>query len=55
MSDLTTKQRAAIAALLEGQTQAGAATAAGVNKRQVQRWLELHNLDADQFRRRPGA
>ena len=39
MSDLSTKQRAAIAALLEGQTQAGAATAAGVNKRQVQRWL----------------
>jgi DNA-binding NtrC family response regulator len=25
------------------------------SRRQVQRWLELHNLDADQFRRRPGA
>lgn len=39
MSDLTTKQRLAITALLDGQTQAGAAEAAGVTKRQVQRWL----------------
>ena len=39
MSDLTTKQAAAIAALLEGNNQAGAATAAGVTKRTVQRWL----------------
>ena len=39
MSDLTTKQAAAIAALLEGHNQAGAATAAGVTKRTVQRWL----------------
>jgi hypothetical protein len=39
MSDLTTKQRAAIAALLDGRTQADAATAAGVTKRQLQRWL----------------
>jgi|CXWK01.1.fsa_nt_gi hypothetical protein len=39
MSDLTTKQAAAIAALLEGNNQAGAATAAGVTKRTLQRWL----------------
>lgn len=39
MADLTTKQRAAIAALLEGQTQAGAATAAGVGRQTVSRWL----------------
>lgn len=39
MSDLTTKQRAAIAALLEGQTQATAATAAGVGRQTVSRWL----------------
>lgn len=39
MTDLTTKQAAAIAALLEGNNQAGAATAAGVTKRTVQRWL----------------
>ncbi len=39
MSDLTTKQAAAITALLEGNNQAGAATAAGVTKRTVQRWL----------------
>ena len=39
MSDLTTKQRAAIAALLEGQTQATAAVAAGVGRQTVSRWL----------------
>ncbi len=39
MSDLTTKQRAAIAALLEGQTQATAATSAGVGRQTVSRWL----------------
>ena len=39
MSDLTTKQAAAIAALLEGHNQAGAATTAGVTKRTLQRWL----------------
>jgi hypothetical protein len=39
MSDLTAKQSAAIAALLDGQTQGGAATAAGVTKRTLQRWL----------------
>ena len=39
MSGLTSKQSAAITALLEGQTQGGAATAAGVTKRTVQRWL----------------
>ena len=39
MSDLNTKQRAAIAALLEGQTQATAATAAGVGRQTVSRWL----------------
>lgn len=39
MSDLTTKQRAAIAALLEGRTQAAAATAAGVGRQTVSRWL----------------
>lgn len=39
MADLTTKQAAAIAALLEGNPQGGAATAAGVTKRTLQRWL----------------
>jgi phage terminase small subunit len=39
MSDLTTKQRAAIAALLEGQTKTAAATAAGVGRQTVSRWL----------------
>ncbi len=39
MADLTTRQRAAIAALLEGQTQADAATAAGVGRQTVSRWL----------------
>ena len=39
MSDLTTKQRVAIAALLEGQTQGTAATAAGVGRQTVSRWL----------------
>lgn len=39
MSDLTTKQRAAIAALLEGQTKGQAATAAGVGRQTVSRWL----------------
>ncbi len=39
MSDLTTKQRAAIAALLEGQTQATAAVAAGVGRQTVSRWM----------------
>ncbi len=36
---LTAKQRAAIAALLEGQTVQGAAAAAGVNRRTLTRWL----------------
>lgn len=39
MGDLTTKQAAALAALLEGNSQSAAATVAGVTKRTVQRWL----------------
>jgi hypothetical protein len=39
-STLTAKQSAAVAALLEGQTQAGAARAAGGTKKTVQRWLD---------------
>jgi hypothetical protein len=39
MGDLTTKQAAAIAALLEGNTKTAAATAAGVTMRTLQRWL----------------
>ena len=39
MTDLTTKQRLAIATLLEGQTQGTAATAAGVGRQTVSRWL----------------
>lgn len=39
MSDLTTKQRAAIASLLEGHTQATAAAAAGVGRQTVNKWL----------------
>ncbi len=39
MSDLTAKQRAAIAALLDGKTQATAATAAGVGRQTVNKWL----------------
>jgi hypothetical protein len=38
-STLTAKQAAAVAALLEGQTQAGAARAAGVAKKTIQRWM----------------
>jgi len=39
MGDLTHKQKAAIAALLEGQTKAQAADAAGVGRQTVSRWL----------------
>lgn len=46
MADLTTKQRAAIAALLEGNTQGGAATAAGVGRQTVSRWLNEPDFTA---------
>ena len=39
MTDLNTKQRAALAALLEGQSQQGAATAAGVARQTIARWM----------------
>lgn len=39
MGDLTSKQKAAIAALLEGQTQGGAARAAGVARQTLGKWL----------------
>lgn len=41
--NLTSKQRAAVSALLEGKTQAQAATAAGVSAKTVWRWLADNN------------
>lgn len=40
--NLTSKQRAAVAALLEGKTQAQAAESAGVSAKTVWRWLADH-------------
>jgi len=39
MSNLSSKQKAAITALLEGQTQTAAGASAGVARQTVQRWL----------------
>ncbi len=39
MSNLTSRQKAAIAALLKGQTQTAAGASAGVARKTVQRWL----------------
>jgi len=39
MTDLTTKQKAAIAALLEGKSKTAAAESAGVGRQTLSRWL----------------
>lgn len=50
MSDLTPKQEKAIAALLSSRTISDAATAIGVNERQIYRWLADDRAFAEAYR-----